>query len=220
VSWPRRALPLREALVLTVGLVALEVLLEAALFRGPAPSEQGMLLRVAIARAVEMGVFALCWRLRGRSGADLGLTGESALPGARRGVLLSLALGAPPVALLLSGVFSDALRPLLAGSGMDAAPWSIALAGVVLGPAMEELLFRGVLYGALRRSLPVSVSALLVTVAFALAHLAGGASPWIPAVGGIAFCLAYEWSRSLWTPWILHAAGNAVLFSLPALLQR
>src|SRR5579871_359198 len=46
----------------------------------------------------------------------------------------------------------------------------VILSGVVLAPLVEELLFRGVLYQALRRSMPVSSAALISALVFAAMH--------------------------------------------------
>ena len=48
-----------------------------------------------------------------------------------------------------------------------------------------------------------------------LAHSVTARVPWIQAVGGVLFCVAYEMSGSLWAPIIVHLTGNLVIFLLP-----
>lgn len=92
----------------------------------------------------------------------------------------------------------------------------LLLAGVVLVPFAEELLFRGVGYGSLRRygvALPTVISAVL----FGLIHGINVDFP--PAiVGGVINALLYERSRSIWPSVTAHAVNNTILFVIAAVL--
>ena len=71
---------------------------------------------------------------------------------------------------------------------------------------------------ALRKRIPLLPALAAVTLIFALAHYAqsGGAHlPWVQGVGGVVFCLLYDKTQSLWSPYLVHALGNLALFSLP-----
>ena len=84
--------------------------------------------------------------------------------------------------------------------------------GGIIGPAAEELFFRGVLYGVLRR-LGVGIALILSTLLFVLAHSGGGiAFPQI--VGGLVFAAAYEYEKNLIVPIVIHICGNLALFCL------
>jgi uncharacterized protein len=83
--------------------------------------------------------------------------------------------------------------------------------GVIIGPAVEELVFRGWLYGALRnRFHPVS-SVLMSALVFSLAHGLHPRRFLLGFLGGLLFGVSYEVSRSLVAPLMLHIGGNAVL---------
>ena len=78
----------------------------------------------------------------------------------------------------------------------------------VVAPVVEELLFRGVLYGTLRIRLGPLPATLASAALFALAHgygLVGFASVF---VSGVLWALAYERTRSLLPGMLAHAAGN------------
>ena len=78
----------------------------------------------------------------------------------------------------------------------------------VVAPLIEELLFRGVLYGTLRISLGPLHATLASAALFAVAHgygLVGFASVF---VSGVLWAVAYERTRSLLPGMLAHAAGN------------
>jgi membrane protease YdiL (CAAX protease family) len=82
---------------------------------------------------------------------------------------------------------------------------------ILFGPAVEEVVFRGWLYGALRNRLGTAPSVFISSVLFSLAHGKEGSPIILTFLGGILFSLSYEKSRSLVTPMILHSGGNAFL---------
>ena len=90
-------------------------------------------------------------------------------------------------------------------------PWLVVvgvLDTVVWTPFVEELTFRGLLYGTLRTRTNVPIAALASGCLFAAAHgygLAGFASVF---VSGILWALAYEKSRSLVPGIVAHAVNN------------
>ncbi len=109
---------------------------------------------------------------------------------------------------------------ILAADGLS--PGSLLgllLVAAGLGPLVEELLFRGLLYGWMRRHFGVLSSASLSALLFASVH----AIPWlIPSFFAIGMVLAllYERSGSLWPPIALHGTYNAINLILLALTIR
>ncbi|MBY4127889.1 CPBP family intramembrane metalloprotease [Rhodococcus fascians] len=87
----------------------------------------------------------------------------------------------------------------------------VLIAGVV--PLIEEIVFRRVLLDWLMSKMPTAVSAALVTIAFALCHVAPPAMLYILSLGTGLVALRL-WYRSLWAPLILHACNNAVVSSI------
>jgi membrane protease YdiL (CAAX protease family) len=85
--------------------------------------------------------------------------------------------------------------------------------GGVIAPFAEELAFRGLLYGYLRRRMAIPVALLIMAVCFAAAHLIVLLMPALFVVGLI-LGVAYERSGSLWVPIIVHGVFNSVMMIL------
>jgi len=92
---------------------------------------------------------------------------------------------------------------------------SAVVAAFVLGglvqPFAEELLFRGMLFPWLRRRLGLAAGVVLSGLAFGLVHnLQGGleavAAATVPI--GMALAIAYQYSGSLWVPYVMHVTFN------------
>ena len=109
----------------------------------------------------------------------------------------------------------DAVR-FLAESKSQAAKLVVAVQAVVFAPAQEELIFRGYLYGVVRRHLGVGTAIVVSAALFAGIHLH------LPTFAGLfvlAACLAlaYEWTGSIFVPMAMHALFN--LISVVVLFQ-
>jgi membrane protease YdiL (CAAX protease family) len=93
---------------------------------------------------------------------------------------------------------------------------------VVLAPVAEEILFRGYLYGKLRRVAPVWLVILIVSVLFGVVH-----GQWNVAVDvfvlSVVLCVLREITGSIWAGILLHMVKNGVafyfLFVNPSLLN-
>ncbi len=94
---------------------------------------------------------------------------------------------------------------------------------VVIAPFVEEVLFRGYLYGKLRaNSVPFWLTTLVVSVLFGLAH-----GQWNVGVDtfalSVVMCVAREVSGSLWPAILMHMMKNGIafyfLFVNPQLIQ-
>lgn len=108
-------------------------------------------------------------------------------------------------------------------SGFDAVKESLyrpSLAVQVLGtglliPFAEELVFRGLGYGRLRRELPFGQAACLTALLFGLYH--GNLIQGIYAAFlGFMIAMAYETCGGLWAAWLFHAAANLTSVLLTA----
>lgn len=143
----------------------------------------------------------------------------------RRWLLRAVALGAisVPVLMLITAVtkpvFGPAKNPALPLTGADA--WgepsymaALLLGVVLLAPLMEEMIFRGLLFGWLRRRYGLWHAAALAALGHAILHFDQGALP-----GLFLFFLflawIYEYSQSLWVPTIIHSVHNFVVLQLP-----
>lgn len=77
----------------------------------------------------------------------------------------------------------------------------------LLAPAAEELLFRGALYGWLRRRLPVGWAVVLSAAVFASLHLLPPLLPFLFAFG-VAAALVYQRTGSTLNSFVMHATQN------------
>jgi membrane protease YdiL (CAAX protease family) len=98
------------------------------------------------------------------------------------------------------------VEPLIYGSRFDA--FANALELVVFAPVGEELLFRGVLFGALARKFTTHRAALVSAVLFSLWHGYGVAGTLIVAFDGYLFARLYARSGSLIPGMFAHAMIN------------
>ena len=95
-------------------------------------------------------------------------------------------------------------------------PLLLAVFACIIGPLVEELLFRQILLRYLRKSLPTWLSVFLVGLAFALAHMHSLAlSEWVGAVGylgaGLAFSIIYvKEKENIYYPLVVHMLGNSL----------
>jgi membrane protease YdiL (CAAX protease family) len=95
----------------------------------------------------------------------------------------------------------------------------LAMVMVIVGPLIEELLFRGVLLSALMRRLSTAWSVAISAVLFGVMHLEGLDFKWFALPGLILLAVGLAWLRlkssSLWPAVLAHGVYN--LFALIAL---
>jgi ABC-2 type transport system permease protein len=105
------------------------------------------------------------------------------------------------------GLFVEPLRAnLLVGRSVPS--WLVALA-VVAAPIFEEFIFRGLVFGGLRRSLGLWPAILASSAIFAIVHPAIAA---VPVFGlGVCAALVYERTGFLLAPMLVHAVYNAAI---------
>ncbi|NYE63620.1 hypothetical protein FHW58_004851 [Duganella sp. 1224] len=89
--------------------------------------------------------------------------------------------------------------------------WVLALA-VVAAPLCEEFIFRGLIYGGLRRSMSASRAMLMSAAVFAVVHPPLSILPVF--VLGLCAAWTYERSKTLLAPMLVHATYNAVILSM------
>ena len=90
-----------------------------------------------------------------------------------------------------------------------------------MAPISEDILFRGYLFGKLRKYAPLWLSVLLTSLLFVLVHFQLNVSIDVFALS-IVLCLLRVYTKSLWASILLHALKNAIayyfLFINPSLL--
>jgi len=133
-----------------------------------------------------------------------------------------IAIGFSITALLVNKSESHPTHPIVReiARGGPLEILGIYLAACVLAPPLEETMFRGALYGHLRRSSGFFVSAIIVSFLFAAIHPQGWTV--IPLLGSIAIVLAMlrEWRGSLLASMTGHALNNAFGVTLVLVSMR
>ena len=124
-----------------------------------------------------------------------------------------------PVAIVGSAVCTSIVRPLLGIESIDAsspAGTGTALvlftlgAYLLIGPFLEEVVFRRLIMGYLDTVMPAVASVLLTSLVFGLVHI-GPAAIVYTFFGGLAFALVTRWHRSLWAGFIVHMCNNVLV---------
>ncbi|MEI7918061.1 MAG: type II CAAX endopeptidase family protein [Candidatus Saccharibacteria bacterium] len=82
---------------------------------------------------------------------------------------------------------------------------------VVVAPIAEEVLFRGYLYGKIKKYLPIWVAILLTSVTFGFLHGAWNLGVDTFALSVI-LCLLRESTGNIWSSILLHMAKNGIAF--------
>jgi membrane protease YdiL (CAAX protease family) len=85
------------------------------------------------------------------------------------------------------------------------------IALVVIAPVAEEILFRGYLFGKLRKVAQLWISILITSVLFGFVHFAWNVGIDVFALS-IIMCLARVWSGSLWPSMLMHMTKNFIAF--------
>ncbi|GLZ46118.1 hypothetical protein Acsp06_23030 [Actinomycetospora sp. NBRC 106375] len=214
VPAPQRELGWLELATGAVSYVVLQVALFVAVgvvTEGTPPAP----VLVAVSGASAFGAVGLALLLRVRRLSAVGVVRTP-----WRTVALGAGLGAAVwllsrvlivVYVAITGDTSDPQEALTLFSGPVAATLVILIGGLVV-PLGEELLFRGLGYGVLRRVGRV-VATLLTAAIFALAH---GLNVVFAAafVLGVVNAVLYERTRSIWPSAAAHATFNLISFVL------
>jgi len=149
-----------------------------------------------------------------KDAAIAGLSFSGFRQGLKRGLLWSAAFGtgaaAAGAALVLAGHDPVAMIGVRLPSGTRQIAVFLMVAAFI-GPFAEEMFFRGVLYGFLRR-FGIAVAMIGSSALFVAAHHSGGIAL-THAVGALIFAAAYEYEKNIWVPVVIHVLGNLALFS-------
>lgn len=89
---------------------------------------------------------------------------------------------------------------------------------VVLAPVLEEVIFRGFLYGRLRENYGVIISSVVTSLVFGLAHMQVNVGI-VVFVLSLFMCYLRERFDSVWPTVLLHALKNGLAFVLLFMVQ-
>lgn len=139
-----------------------------------------------------------------------GMNAGVSLRSAAIAATLACAMGAAYLtAIEHTGLWAELMNSapkLVGGRG-----WVLALA-VVAAPLCEEFIFRGLIYGGLRRSMKAPQAMLMSAAVFAVVHPPLSMLPVF--VLGLCAAWTYERSKTLLAPMLVHATYNAVILSM------
>ena len=169
---------------------------------------------IAGTRTAQMLVVIILAVVQGGGLQTLGLDRRTLQSGFRKGLVWSAGFAAA-AGLLLMGLFMVGLDPFtLVRSPLPQGASQRVLffiVGGIVAPVAEEIVFRGLIFGYLRRwGVPAAV--LISTALFAALHLP--AVPITQVVGGLVFAVAYHTGKSLMVPIVIHVLGNLAIFTL------
>ena len=174
------------------------------------------LLILAGARLLQVLLIILIVVTWGKGVSSIGLARSEMVSGLKKGLLWSAGFGAL-ASIACVGLFAAGINPLtLIRARLPTQTSDLILffiVGGMVGPVAEELFFRGILYGFLRRW-GVIVALVLSTLIFVLCHPVGHGIPVTRLLGGLLFALAYEIGGSLIVPITIHTLGNLAIFTL------
>lgn len=186
------------------------------------PAALGTIVTVLFYLAILLGAWLLVVRRYHADWAALGLRlprRTALLPG----LLLFVGLAVGLVAVIAGMVWGlSALGIQAPARAMSDVPapsdplFAVSVLGaVLLTPVAEEVLFRGILYQSLRKSVGVIVSTATSALVFAVLHLrpTPAAAPAFLLLG-IVLAVAFERTRSLYPSMLMHATYNAVIVVL------
>ncbi|MBC2715537.1 MAG: CPBP family intramembrane metalloprotease [Desulfobacteraceae bacterium] len=182
------------------------------------------LMKTGTARCLEIVLILMVFRWFDNGLGAIGLSCDRIVPGIKKGLIwsggfgiLAAMLGA---LLFFSGINPfKLLRVVLPASKLDIVLFYII--GGLMAPLAEEIFFRGVIYGYIKKLLykkinkwSIPAALIISTYLFVMAHQGSSGIPLLQLVGGIVFCVSYEIEKSLLTPILIHSLGNLALFTI------
>lgn len=174
------------------------------------------MVALGVVRLLETVLILMIVSARGQGLFRLGLAYHQILDGIKKGLvwsaLFGLSAGLVGVILYAAHISPTQLIKTPLPKDNWALVWFFVVGGLV-APVAEEVFFRGIIYGFLRRW-GVFFALAGTTMVFAAAHSMGSGVPVTQIVGGVVFALAYETGESLMVPMTIHVLGNLALFSL------
>jgi membrane protease YdiL (CAAX protease family) len=168
------------------------------------------------ARFLEIILISLILVITGQGLSLMGLAPSNIVRGLRKGLVWSAIFGIIVFLIFIVLYVAGVNALVFIKAPLPAKRFDIILfffVGGMLGPIAEEVFFRGILYGFLRRW-GVLFAVALSTMVFAVAHPMSQGVLVPQVVGGMVFAVAYEVEGSLLVPITIHVLGNMAIFTL------
>jgi hypothetical protein len=175
---------------------------------------------LGVIRLAQLTVLILVVYANEKGLATFGITKTGTPRAFKRGIIWAVGFGCAAllvyILLLLFGIDAVGFIRTSPPTGLHKI-MSFFLVGVLIGPLVEEVFFRGIIYGFFRRW-GIAVAMIMSIGLFLLAHPLGSGIPIPQLVGGVLFTVAYEVEKNLIVPVIIHCLGNLAIFSLGMVL--
>ena len=175
-------------------------------------SGRAMVIAYTIAGGTTFGLFRLVY-WRSKTGGIPRIFGPGTAKALGWGIGAGLAAATAGAVYLYALRRLDLLQDVMRESARELAAniW-IPLLAIVAAPIFEEFIFRGLIFGGLRRSLDPLPAIVASAAVFAIVH---PPASMIPVFGlGVCAALAYDRTKMLLAPMIVHAIYNAVVLAL------
>jgi membrane protease YdiL (CAAX protease family) len=175
---------------------------------------------LGLTRLAEIIFLLILVKKREKSLSAIGLASTRIYAGLKKGLIWAVSFGSAAALTLfiffLLGINVSALFQMQLPAKIPELA-TFFLIGAIIGPAAEEIFFRGILYGFFRKW-GVSAALILSTLFFVLPHTSGNTIPVTQIIGGILFAVSYELEKNLLVPMTIHFLANLAIFSLAAII--
>lgn len=174
------------------------------------------ILFTGMVRLLEIVILVLILSKHGEGISSIGLDPGHWLTGLIKGVIWSIAFGACTALVFIVLIAFRVNFVKLLGSGLPYQGKNLLfffLIGGLISPVTEEIFFRGIIYGFIRRWGAV-IAIIGTTIIFAGAHAGVSPFPFTQVVGGLLFAISYEMEGNLMVPITIHVLGNMAIFTI------
>ncbi len=177
------------------------------------------LASVGLARLIAVILLLILIRKGEKRLSAIGLQVADTFQGFKKGLIWAIAFGAAAgLALVILNLFDFSTQVPFQPLPQEGSKLILFfVVGAFIGPIAEEIFFRGILYGFLRRW-GVFFAVAMSTLLFVLPHSSGYLIPITQIIGGILFAIAYEIEKNLLVPIIIHVLGNLAIFTIALIL--
>lgn len=128
------------------------------------------------------------------------------------------------VNILASNLLMYAVLPQSGLEGVESYSDSVTSGGilltlivvVLLGPVVEETIYRGLMMTRLQKSVPIWLAVAFTAMAFSVIHYSGGIGQLIgTAWNGVFYCLIFLWTKNIRASILAHIVNNLIAWLLP-----
>ena len=211
-----KEIKLSTAAISVLVIVAIELLVRLLIARKLFMPMNGL----GLARFVQIIFLLILVKNQEKSLSSIGLVSTRIYAGLKKGLIWAVffgsAAGITLFIIYLFGVDVPTLFQMQLPAGISELA-AFFLLGAIIGPVAEEIFFRGILYGFLRKW-GIWAALILSTLFFVLPHTSGNTIPVTQLIGGILFAVSYELEKNLLVPITIHCLGNLAIFSLAAVV--